>query len=241
MNRFCMQLSFLVVTAMLLALAPSCLAAPSGALKEVVATLEQGYRLLNDVQADFTQRATIASMKREERGAGELFMKKSANGPTLFRFDYAKPHQQIISNGKKVWYYLPDNRQVMVSDMTAFFESGNSIALNYLSGMGNVTRDFAIRFVGDGQDKKGDYVLELTPKKPTQAMAKLHLTISARAVEQYHENGEARDPFPIKKSVLFDRLGNTTAIEFSKIRVNRGMGSAQFNFKIPHGVEVIKQ
>ncbi len=241
MKRYYLQLSFLVATAMLLGLAVSSLAASNGPLKEVVATLEQGYRLLNDVQADFTQRTTIASVKREERGAGELFMKKAANGPTMFRFDYSKPHQQIISNGKKVWYYLPDNRQVMVADVSSFFEGGNSVALNYLAGMGSVSKDFTTRFVGDGRDKKGDYVLELIPKKPTQAMAKLRLTISAHAVEQYHENGEARNPFPIKASVLFDRLGNTTTIEFSKVRVNRGMANSQFNFKIPQGVEVIKQ
>jgi outer membrane lipoprotein carrier protein len=240
MIRYCFRLSFLVATMTLLTLVAPCLAAPGAALKDVVATLEQGYRLLDDVQADFSQRATIASMKREERGGGDFSMKKSAKGPTMFRFDYLKPRQQIISNGSKVWYYLPDNRQVMVTDMTAFFESGNSIALNYLTGMGNVARDFTVRFVGDGRDKKGNYVLELIPKKPTPAMAKLHLTLSARAVEQFLENGTARDPFPIKASVLYDRLGNTTSIEFSKVRVNRGMPNDRFNFKIPHGVEVIK-
>jgi outer membrane lipoprotein carrier protein len=241
MNLKTFRLSLLAASVTLLALAAPCPAAQSVPLKDVVATLEQGYRLLIDVQADFSQRASIASMKREERGAGELFMKKSADGPTMFRFDYSKPRQQIISNGKKVWYYLPDNRQVMVTEMSAFFESGNSIALNYLTGMGNVTRDFTIRFVGDGRDKKGDYVVELIPKKPTPAMDKLHLTLSARAVEQFRQNGEARDPFPIKTSVLFDRLGNTTTIEFSKVKVNRGLAGDRFNFKIPHGVEVIKQ
>ncbi len=239
MNRYGTRLLSRVVTVLLVLAAP-CLAAPTPALKDVVATLEQGYRLLNDVQADFSQRTTIASVKREERGAGELYMKKSANGSTMFRFDYSKPRQQIISNGRKVWYYIPDNRQVMVADMTAFFESGNSVALNYLTGMGNVSRDFSVHFVGEGRDKKGDYVVELIPKKPTQAMAKLQLTISAQAVEEFRENGEARVPFPIKASLLFDRLGNTTAIEFSKVRVNRGMAADKFNFKIPHGVEVIK-
>ncbi len=241
MNRFRFRLSLLIVALTLLALAAPSTAAPSAALKDVVATLEQGYRLLNDLQADFAQRATLASIKREERGAGELFLKKPAGGPTMFRFDYTKPRQQIISNGKKVWYYLPDNRQVMVADMAAFFESGNSIALNYLTGLGNVSRDFTIRFVGDGRDKKGDYVVELVPKKPTPAMAKLRLTITAQSVEQFHEKGEARDPFPIKASVLYDRLGNTTTIEFSKVRVNRGMAASRFNFKVPPGVEVVKQ
>ncbi len=33
-------------------------------LKDVVSTLEQGYRALKDVQADFTQRSTLSSIKK---------------------------------------------------------------------------------------------------------------------------------------------------------------------------------
>lgn len=37
-------------------------------VKDVVATLEQGYRSLKDVQAEFTQRTALASIKKEQRG-----------------------------------------------------------------------------------------------------------------------------------------------------------------------------
>lgn len=223
------------------ALASPVSGAPAPSLKEVVATLEQGYRLLADVQADFSQRTAIASMKREERGAGELFMKRSAKGAAQFRFNYTKPRQQIVSNGKKVWYYLPDNKQVMVTDVEALFASGNSIALNYLTGMGNVTRDFSVAFAGSGRDSKGNFLLDLVPKKPNQMIARLQLTLSARAVEEFQANGEARDPFPILASVVTDQMGNVTSVEYSKVKVNRGMGNDRFNFRIPAGVEVIQQ
>ena len=32
----------------------------------------------------------------------------------------------------------------------------------------------------------------------------------------------------------------STRIEYSKIRINKGLGSDRFSFKIPAGVEVIK-
>jgi len=215
--------------------------AGSGAqLAEVVATLEQGYRHLTDLQADFAQRTSIASVKREEKGFGELFMKRTTNGTAMFRFNYTKPHQQIIANGKKVWYYLPDNRQVMVTDMAALFEGGNSVALNYLTGLGNVSSDFTVAFAGDGRDPRGNYVLELVPKKPSQALAKLRLTISAKAVDGLRDSGAVREPFPILSSVVYDQLGNTTSIEYSRVKVNHGMATEQFTFKIPKGVEVIK-
>ncbi len=209
-------------------------------VKEVVATLEKGYQQLADMQADFSQRTTIAAMKREERGAGEVFLKKPASAAAMFRFNYSKPKQQIVANGKTLWYYLPDNKQVMVGDVSGMFEGGNGIALSYLTGMGSVSRDFTVTFSGTGRDKQGDYLLELVPRKKSQAMTKLLLTISAKAVEQYQANGQIEEPFPILASVLFDPMGNQTRIEFSKIKVNKGIGNDRFNFKVPKGVEVIK-
>jgi outer membrane lipoprotein carrier protein len=209
-------------------------------LTAVIATLEQGYNSLEDMQADFSQRTAIASMKREEHGKGELFIKKAGQGQAMFRFNYTTPRQQIVSNGKKVWYYLPENKQVMVSDVTALFAGGNGIALNYLTGMGHVSRDFTITFDGEGRDKKGNYVLDLVPKKPNQVMTRLRLTIAASAVEQFRESGKPMAMFPIVSSVVDDPFGNRTFFEFSRVKVNQGMGNDRFVFKIPKGVEVIK-
>jgi len=209
-------------------------------LTEVKAALEQGYVLLTDLQADFSQRTIIASMKREERGIGEVFIKKPATDPAMFRFNYTKPRQQIISDGKSVWYYLPDNKQVMISDVATLFEGGSGVALNYLTGMGQVSKDFTVSFAGAGRDQKGNYLLELVPKKPSQVMTKLQLTIASSAIDRFREGGTAKTPFPILSSVVHDPFGNRTIIEFSRIKVNQGIGSDRFNFKIPKGVEVIK-
>ena len=95
---------------------------------------------------------------------GELSIKKAPGG-AMFRFNYTKPRQQIISNGKTVWYYLPDNKQVMVSDVAALFEGGNGMALNYLTGMGHLSADFTAEFPEGRRDKKGNYVIDLVPKK----------------------------------------------------------------------------
>lgn len=216
---------------------PICLAAD---LNQVVHTLEQGYASLNDLQADFSQRSSIAAMKREEKGGGELFIKKGSGKDAMFRFNYTKPKQQIISNGKKVWYYLPDQKQVMVSDLSQLFAGGNGVALNYLTGMGHVSKDFSIAFAGDPRDKKGNYVLDLSPKQQNPAMAKLQLTIQADAVEQFVAKGKPSTPFPIASSVVTDMTGNTTRIEFSNVKTNRGVDSGKFNFKIPAGVEIVR-
>jgi len=210
-------------------------------LKDVVSTLEQGYGLLNDVQADFSQRTAIASIKKEQHGHGTLFIKKPSRSTAMFRFNYEKPRQQIVSNGKSVWFYLPENKQVLVSDAANLFDAQNGITLNYLTGMDRLSKDFTASFAGNGRDKKGNFVVELIPKKQNRVIAKLQITVAAQAVEQFLQEGKAKDPFPIISSVVYDPFGNRTAIDFSRIKVNRGISGSLFNFKVPHGIEVIKK
>jgi outer membrane lipoprotein carrier protein len=236
MQRISRLLTFLATFAVL----STSLAAAAATPQDVVATLEKGYGALADLQADFSQSTSIASLNREERGSGELFIKKGAGGAAMFRFNYTKPRQQIISNGKTVWYYLPENKQVMISDAASLFEGGNAMALNYLTGMGRLSADFSVAFAKEGRDKKGNYILDLVPKKKSPAIAKLQLTVSGRAVEEYLASGTVRELFPVISSVVHDQLGNRTRIDYSKVRVNRGVGSDRFTFKVPAGVEVIK-
>jgi outer membrane lipoprotein carrier protein len=210
------------------------------AVQDVVSALEKGYSSLQDVQAGFVQKTVIAGVNREQKGSGELLLKKPASSAAMFRFNYLKPKQQIVSNGKQVWFYIPENRQVMVSSVTDMFKGGNSIALNYLTGLGHVSRDFNTSFALEPQDKNGNYQLELRPKNPSPVLVKLQLTVSADAVEAFLRDGSVQDIFPVLASVIHDAGGNQTRIEYSRVRVNKGLADSRFNFKIPEGVEVIK-
>jgi outer membrane lipoprotein carrier protein len=219
---------------------PLSAASPSAPLKEVISALEKGYAGLQDVQADFSQITTISAVNREQKGSGEVLLKRPAAATAMFRFNYAKPKQQIISNGKEVWFYTPDNKQVLVNSVAAMFAGGNSIALTYLTGLGHMSRDFDVSFAAEPQDKSGNYQLELTPKKASSVLAKLQLTVSAGAVAQLQATGEVKNIFPVVSSVVHDAGGNRTRIDYSRARVNKGLSDGKFNFKIPEGVEVIK-
>jgi outer membrane lipoprotein carrier protein len=219
---------------------PVLAAEKTAALKDVVSALEKGYASLQDVQADFAQKTVIAGINREQKGSGELLLKKPASSTAMFRFNYTKPKQQIVSNGKQVWFYLPESKQVMVSPVADMFKGGNSIALNYLTGLGHVSRDFTASFAQEPQDKNGNYQLELLPKSPSAVLAKLQLTVSAAAVEHFLRNGSVQDIFPVIASVIHDAGGNQTRIEYSRVRVNKGLANSRFSFKVPQGVEVVK-
>ncbi|MDD2273259.1 MAG: outer membrane lipoprotein carrier protein LolA [Desulfuromonadaceae bacterium] len=226
--------------AMTLFVLPVSAASTPATLKNVVAALEKGYAGLQDVQADFSQKTSISAINREQKGSGEVLLKRPASATAMFRFNYSKPKQQIISNGKQVWFYTPDNKQVMVNSVAAMFAGGNSIALSYLTGLGHVSRDFDIAFATESQDKNGNYHLELTPKKPSPVLIRLQLTVSSEAVAQVQRTGEVKNLFPIISSVIHDAGGNRTRIDYSQARVNKGISDTKFNFKVPAGVNVIK-
>ena len=210
-------------------------------LKVVVETLEGGYRLLNDLQADFIQRSNIPGIKAESKGIGQVFLKKGKDGPPLFRFNYSKPKQQIISNGKTVWFYMPENRQVMVTEAAALLEGESGAVMGVLTGLGRITRDFTVRPAGNGKDKDGNYILELKPKKKNPVYSQLILAVSGVAVESYRREGKATEPFPLVTSTVYDTAGNKILLEFSKIKTNRGIDGSRFSFTPPEGVEVIRQ
>lgn len=93
-------------------------------LKDVVNTVEQSYRALSTLTADFFQRSTIAKENREMRADGQMFLKAATDGdPLKFRFDYFRPTtQEIVSNGRTLWMYLPESRKVLLSDVSFVFE-----------------------------------------------------------------------------------------------------------------------
>lgn len=221
-----------------------CLTSPALAaqatLAEVVATLEAGYADLADLQAGFSQTTTLAGFPKPQKGHGTLALRRPQGAAAQFRFDYAAPQQLIVSNGKQVWFYQPDNRQVLVSSLEGMFKGGNGIALAYLTGLGNVAKDFSATLAKESRDKKGNYQLELTPKRPTPTLAKLRLTIDGAAVGRYQAEKALKDTFPILSSVVVDGSGNQTRIDYNRVKVNSGLSAAKFSFKVPQGVEIIK-
>lgn len=214
--------------------------ADEATLQQVVTTLEQGYSSLQDLQASFSQSTTLAGFPKPQKGHGELALRRPPKGTAQFRFDYAVPKQSIISNGKQVWFYQPENHQVIVSALEGMMKGGNSIAMAYLTGLGAVSKDFHVVFAKPARDKQGNYLLDLTPRKPTPLLTRLRLAIKEEAVSAYLTSGGAKDPFPIAASVVSDASGTETRISYSRIRTNRGLSPAKFTFNVPQGVEIIK-
>ncbi len=234
-------------------------------LNEVIATVEKpftpgnnGFPEIADVRADFFQRSTIAEKKKEFRAEGEMYLKPASSKDALkFRFNYYRPtRQEVVCDGRTLWIYLPENRQVILSDVAEFFEPSraNSVrdrGINFLQGLGRISKDFNIVFNKIIADQAGNFILELTPKRASATIEKLFITVNKEAVASKTGTsprttglppGRMPDlnPFPILSTTVIDHDGNSTTMEFSNARTNSMVSDMLFSFDVPPNAQVVR-
>ncbi len=188
-------------------------------LEEVVAKVQEQYEIHADYKANFAQESLIKSLGKKQHAEGLVYFKK----PGKMRWIYRMPtKQEIISDGKTLWTYRPEDKQVVVSKMTQAFQS--KAPSTFLAGIGNLKRDFQARWAQE-PSSASDYFLELTPLEAQGSLEKLFLVVE-------------RDSFKILQAKVQDVMGNTTQINFSKIKFNNNLSDSLFNFAPPKDVEV---
>lgn len=229
---------------------PTLAIAANVGLKDVINALEvpfqgAGAGQVHDVRADFFQESRIASLDRSQRGRGTvMFLFEPGDNRrapvAMFNWQYQEPsEQEIVSDGRTMWVYLPESRQVIESDLTLASRGGVVNPVTFLSGLGNLSRDFSIMYAIPNTDSKGNYILDLRPKQSSQLIRSLQIIVDRDAAQE-QVNPKGRVYFPILSTIVTDPNDNQTIIEFSNVRVNRGLSRADFRFMQPPGVEVVK-
>lgn len=168
-------------------------------LNDVIATVEKSFKAgsngqapVSDFTADFFQRTLLANDNREMRGDGVASVRlATANSPLMFRFQYYRPYQQeIVSNGNSLWIYHPENREVILSDVSfnfnrPGFNPERDRAVNFLQGLGRISKDFQINFAGSMYDSVGNYVLELNPRRAMLNTRRILVVVNRDSVLAY--------------------------------------------------------
>lgn len=240
--------------ALLLCLSPSFGFAANISLSDVIRTLETPFQtsgagkngLIEDFQAEFFQESQIASLDRVQRGEGNVSFRfvihsRDQVPQAMFRWEYRRPSiQEIVSDGRTLWVYIPENRQVIESDLTDVSLRQSDNPVTFLSGLGNLSRDFNIRWGAPNSDRDGNYILELQPRRSSQMIQALQIVVDREAVIDYQQNQQTGRLFPILATRVTDPNGNLTSIEFRDIRVNRNLSERFFAFRTPAGVEVVR-
>lgn len=218
-------------------------------LTSVIEALETPFRAttpatqqVRDFTADFVQLSTVVAIDRVQRGEGKVWFKfppQARTGSTMpmFRWDYQVPNeQQVLSDGSTLWVYVPENRQVIVSEISQVEAEYGDNPAAFFSGLGDLTQNFDIAWGKGRQDQAGHYLLLLTPKRPSQFFKQIEVTVNYQAVLAFQQ-GVASRVFPLVATQVTDPQDNLTRIIFVDVRWNLDPADSEFVFETPAGVE----
>ena len=188
---------------------------------ELVASLQQRYSTIRDLTADFQHRVSGGVLSTTALEWGTVHVRR----PGRWRFDYHEPEpKRFVSDGTTVYAHFPLDRQVVVTPVPA--DAGASNPAAFLSGRGNLVRDFAAGY-GDARDADSEtWVVRLTPLRGDADYETLELTVE-------------RDTLDILRLSTTDFLGAVSTYRFSNLRTNQDLSDALFAFEIPPNTEVL--
>jgi len=243
MKWFVFLLSWLVL------FSGSASAAVDEELSRVITALETPFRAttpesqqVHDFAADFVQLSMVVAIDRVQRGEGKVWFKfppesRTRSAMPMFRWDYQLPNeQQILSNGTRLWVYVPENRQVIVSEVDQVEAEYGDNPAAFFSGLGNLAQNFDIAWGNGRRDEAGHYRLLLTPKRPSQFFKQIEVIVNHLAV-QNHQQGGKSPVFPLVSTQVTDPQDNLTRITFIDARWNLDPDDSEFTFEVPDGVE----
>lgn len=186
--------------------------------------IQTSYDAIRDFKAHFVQESSIKSWNAEQvqKAEGMIYLKK---GGKMF-WDYQSPTpQQIISDGRQLWFYEPEDKQVMVTTVGDGLQS--QVSADLLNGKAQLNRDFAIRDITSPSDRDGGcHVLELIPRAAQPNLSKIILRAD-------------RNTFQIRQTEVYDLFDNLTRITFSRVEIDTLLSDALFTFIPPPGVESV--
>lgn len=196
-------------------------------INEVVDRIQKKYEKIDKFYADFDQEAEVRALDTVEKASGKVWFKK----PGKMRWDYKRPtNDQIVSDGKTIWYYNEQEKQVMKSSLEKLNEESNSTTL--ISGLGKVKELFNASYASENsiQNSPESYLIELTPKESDSGNEEPYNRIIISV---------DKDDTLVREIYLFDPFGNKTKITLNNFRINKDISDSVFKFSPPNGAEVV--
>lgn len=192
-------------------------------LDELVRGIESRYRSVRTLRLAFTQTYQWGGRTRVESGTAYF-----ARGG-LMRWDYAEPQSKlVVSDGKRLWLYIPEEKQVTRSTMKTNEDA--RVPFPLLVSHFDLHRIFSkIEWADNAlKPEPGNRVLRGIPKRGYQ--------------EEYSEVlMEVTPSLDIRRLVIFYPDRSVMEFKFDNIQQNVALASRLFTFAPPAGAEVIDQ
>ena len=215
-----------VLFAAVLALFPPVQGAGTVASEEHLAeALQKKYDSIKDFSADFVHVYQGGVLRKRVTERGHVLIKK----PGKMRWDYQSPEPKLfVSDGVKIYSYLPRDKQVIVSSVPGEGEASTPVL--FLSGKGNLLKDFTASAADAGvmhDMPAGSVGLRLVPKSPQADYDWLVVAVQPASLA-------------IVGLATTDAQGGQSSFSFTNLQENVGLADKSFEFKIPRGVDVVQ-
>jgi outer membrane lipoprotein carrier protein len=187
--------------------------------QDLAKALQARYQNVRDFTADFAQSYRGGVLRTETRESGTVMVKK----PGRMRWIYTSPERkEFVSDGLKMYSYIPEDRQVLVSNVPQ--DNQAPTPLLFLAGKGDLVKDFT---ASEAQSPvPGAVAVKLTPRRNEPEYEYLIVAVDPATLQ-------------IRALTTRDRQGGESILRFENLQENKGISDNEFAFRIPRGVDVI--
>jgi outer membrane lipoprotein carrier protein len=182
-------------------------------------SLQQRYQGIKDFSADFVHNYRGGVLKTQTQERGKVTVKK----PSRMHWTYLAPEKkEFVSDGVKIYSYIPQDKQVIVSNVPPDDQAATPAL--FLAGKGDIVRDFSASYVDPAI--AGTLALKLTPKHPEPDYDYFVVAVDPASLQ-------------IRALTTRDKQGGDSTLVFNNLKENQGISDKEFAFRIPRGVDVI--
>jgi outer membrane lipoprotein carrier protein len=206
------------------------IALPPAAVTEDVHTLavavDEHYKHLRTLQAEFTEAYRGSGMERTE--SGTLWLAKGGmKKPGKMRWEYRSPREKLfVSDGRDAWFYVPGDRQARKTDARKLDDIRSPLA--FLLGKSKLEKELqGLSLAPDVTPvTEGNVVLRGVPTALAERVSELLLEV----------NSEHR----IVRILINEVDGSVTEYRFSGEKENEPIPERRFQFSPPAGTETVE-
>lgn len=186
-------------------------------IDEILTGIEKKYAG-NSFSTHFSQTSKLAALDISDQASGKAYF----SHPGKMRWEYETPDTySVITNGKTLWIFRPEENQVTVKEAAQVFKTGAGAA--FLSDISLMRKNFDIRI----KETAPTYIeLDMTAVDGSSSITAITLRIT-------------RKTFEIIRVVTYDAFDNTTLFEFNNSKFE-SIPPEKFEFKIPPGVTIME-
>ncbi len=185
--------------------------------QKIISNIKKNFSEMKSFESDFTQVQIWELAAEESRVSGKIYMKNDDS----FRVEMPEG-DYVLSNGKTVWRYSVENKQVLVEDIK---ENEDTML------PGKIFFDFADKYdLKDYFEKKENgkeiYFLELiSPKDKQRFIDRLKVKVNSDFI-----------PYEIE---YYDLDDNKTTFILDNVKINEETDDVKFRFVQKEGIEII--